>query len=441
MKIYFPALACLVLCTQLACAQHTVSDPYLPALKEVTADETFLASDALRGRKTFSPDIVKASSFIEDKFRADGLTPFFGNDFKESFFLNTTTNVSSSLLVNGKVVPDSLYLALSGTAHINLKADSFNVVTVPAGMSMAERRTLLTPYFQAGSLLKNNVLVVLDPSLRPYMARMKHNSFPSLVNDQKTVLFVFGTAAPVNIEYKAENTISRQALNNVAAVLPGTERPDEYVIFSAHYDHLGTGPSPSAMREPVPGQDSIFNGANDDASGTTAVIELARYFSRTHTNKRSIIFVTFTAEEIGEYGSQYFSMHVDNQKVIAMFNIEMIGTGSKWGNNAAYITGYDKTDFGKILQKNLKGSAFNFYPDPYPAQNLFYRSDNAQLALKGVPAHTISTSKMDDEHNYHTPQDEISTLDLTNMTQIIDAIAISSKGIISGKDTPGRVTQ
>ena len=122
-----------------------------------------------------------------------------------------------------------------------------------------------------------------------------------------------------------------------------------------------------------------------------------------------------------------------------MFNLEMIGTESKWGKNSAYITGYEKTNMGEILQKNLVGSVFKFYPDPYTDQNLFYRSDNATLARLGVPAHTISTSKMDSEPNYHKASDEFSTLDMDNMNEIIKAIALSSKTIVSGEDTPTRV--
>ena len=94
---------------------------------------------------------------------------------------------------------------------------------------------------------------------------------------------------------------------------------------------------------------------------------------------------------------------------------------------------------GEILQKNLEGSQFKFYPDPYPDQQLFYRSDNATLARLGVPAHTISTSKMDSEKFYHTQEDEFETLDMANMTEIIKAIAISSTSIVAGKDTPTRV--
>jgi Zn-dependent M28 family amino/carboxypeptidase len=231
-------------------------------------------------------------------------------------------------------------------------------------------------------------------------------------------------------KYRQEFVAKGKAANNVIGILIGKSRPDEYVVFSAHYDHLGIKKN---------GEDKVFNGANDDASGTTAVIALAKYFKELNKNERTIIFVTFTGEEVGGYGSKFFSENIDANKVIAMFNIEMIGTESKWGKNSAYITGFEKSDFGTILQKNLQGSIFNFNPDPYPKEQLFYRSDNARLASLGVPAHTISTSKMDSEPNYHKLSDEVSTLDLDNMTEIVKSIAISSQTIVSGQDTPSRV--
>ncbi len=230
--------------------------------------------------------------------------------------------------------------------------------------------------------------------------------------------------------YRQEFVTKNKSANNVIGILPGKSKPNEYVVFSAHYDHLG---------KTEEGDDKIYNGANDDASGTTAVIALAKYFKELGTNERTIIFVAFTGEEIGGFGSRFFSKSINPDEVIAMFNIEMIGTESKWNKNSAYITGFEKSDFGTILQKNLKGSKFKFHEDPYPNQQLFYRSDNAMLAALGVPAHTISTSKMDDEKNYHQLSDEVSTLDLDNMTEIINAIAISSESIVNGKDTPTRV--
>jgi Iap family predicted aminopeptidase len=232
--------------------------------------------------------------------------------------------------------------------------------------------------------------------------------------------------------YRQEFVAKGKAANNVIGILPGKSKPNEYVIFSAHYDHLGLNEN---------GEDKVYNGANDDASGTTAVIALAKYFKELNQNERTLVFVTFTGEEVGGFGSKFFSENIDAAKVVAMFNIEMIGTESKWGKNSAYITGFEKSDFGNILQKNLKNSNFNFYPDPYPEQHLFYRSDNARLAALGVPAHTISTSKMDVEPNYHKLSDEVLTLDLDNMTEIIKSIAISSQTIINGVDTPTRVNK
>lgn len=230
--------------------------------------------------------------------------------------------------------------------------------------------------------------------------------------------------------YRQEFEARGKSANNVIGILPGKSKSDEFVIFSAHFDHLGSVES---------GDDKVYNGANDDASGVTAVIALAKYFKELNNNERTLIFVTFTGEEVGGFGSGFFTKSMNSDKVVAMFNIEMIGTESKWNKNSAYITGYDKSNFGAILQQNLKGSNFNFYEDPYPTEQLFYRSDNARLAALGVPAHTISTSKMDSEPNYHQLSDDVTTLDLDNMTEIIKAIAISSETIVRGIDTPTRV--
>lgn len=232
--------------------------------------------------------------------------------------------------------------------------------------------------------------------------------------------------------YRQEFGVRGMAANNVIGWLPGKSKPHEYVIFSAHFDHLGLTES---------GTDKVYNGANDDASGVTAVIALAQYFKQKNDNQRSIIFVLFTAEEVGGFGSAYFSKQVNPDEIVAMFNIEMIGTESKWGRNSAYITGFEKSSFGTILQNNVQGLPFKFYPDPYPEEQLFYRSDNAQLAKLGVPAHTISTSKMDAEPNYHQASDEVSTLDLENMTAVIRGIVSSATGIIDGTSTPSRVAR
>lgn len=235
--------------------------------------------------------------------------------------------------------------------------------------------------------------------------------------------------------YKQPFVYTRDAisydLNNIVGILPGKSKEDEFVIFSAHYDHIGIIPTLS--------KDSIANGADDNASGATAIIQLAKYFAKKSDNERTLIFVAFNAEEIGGYGSQFFAKQFDSNKIIAMVNLEMIGKHSKFGKNNAFITGYQYSNFGKILKKNLKDSDFKFYPDPYPKENLFYRSDNASLAKLGVPAHTISSAQIDNDKLYHTVEDEIETLDVENIASIIKAIIISTSTIISGKDTPTRI--
>ena len=258
-------------------------------------------------------------------------------------------------------------------------------------------------------------------------------------NDQNSYLQTFQMVKKINANKRASYSFDlsqegeKVLLSNVVGILPGKSKPNEYVIFSGHFDHLGI--SSRNLKD----NDSIYNGANDDAAGVTAMIMLAKYFKKLNNNERTIIFAAFNAEEMGGFGATYFSKQFDPAQVVAMFNIEMIGTESKWGKNSAFITGFEKTNMGELLQKNLTGTNFTFYPDPYPTQQLFYRSDNATLARLGVPAHTISTSKMDNEPNYHKASDEVSTLDLKNMNQIIKAIALSSKGIVAGLETPTRV--
>ena len=228
-----------------------------------------------------------------------------------------------------------------------------------------------------------------------------------------------------------KDSTDKRPLFNVVGMIPGKSKASEFVVISGHYDHLGI--------VKADGQDSIANGADDDASGITAMIALAKYYKALNNNERTLLFVAFTAEEIGGFGSRYFSKKLNPDDVVAMFNIEMIGKESKFGKNTAFITGFDKSDFGKILQKNLAGTEFTFHADPYIRQNLFYRSDNATLAALGVPAHTISTDQIDTDKYYHTVKDEYSTLDTENILATIKAIAKSAISIIKGTDTPSRI--
>lgn len=393
---------------------------------EVERIEKVLSSDNMQGRKAFTPSIDNAANFIADEFEKSGLKYLSGlKGYKQPFSMIKAKLISASgSMDNHPVSPDNIIpIATDAKLSFNEKSGYTKVV-------IDSSANLLREVFD---LIRNNkkYLVLINNFHRKNFNRLRGFNRESF--EAKTpIVLVLSDENPSTYNFEIKNEITSSSLANVVGVLPGKSRKDEYVIFSAHYDHLGIG-------KPDAKGDSIYNGANDDAAGTTAVIMLANYFSQLNNNERTLLFVAFTAEEIGGFGSQYFSKQIDPKKTVAMFNIEMIGTQSKWGENSAYITGYEKSDFGKILQANLSGSNFHFEPDPYPAQNLFYRSDNATLAALGVPAHTISTSKMDNEPNYHKQSDEIETLDMNNMAEIIKAIAISSKTIVSGKDTPTRV--
>ena len=220
-------------------------------------------------------------------------------------------------------------------------------------------------------------------------------------------------------------------LFNVIGVLEGKSKKDEFVVISAHYDHLGVKKEGTG--------DLIYNGADDDASGTTAVLTLAQYFKELGTNERTLIFVAFTAEEMGLLGSRHFGQDVNASQFIAGINIEMIGKHSSYGPNTAWLTGFDRSDFGTIIQRNLVGTSYTVYPDPYPTQRLFFRSDNASLAQLGIPSHTFSTVPIDTDVHYHQVTDEAATLDMEIITQTIRAIEIGTQSIVSGEDTPTRV--
>jgi Zn-dependent M28 family amino/carboxypeptidase len=394
--------------------------------KEVERIERILSADDMAGRKPFTPAIDKAALFIADEFKKAGLQPVNGDSYLQEFAMVRTSIVSASGVVNGKNVEEKNIAAISAKEELSINQSS------GYAMKFVHAQDTLVSIISRLQRAGGNHLLMVDTAHRAMFERLRRGGRSQFAPKGNIVLVLANEeAGEYAIQYK--QAVNSMPLKNVVGILPGKSRQEEYVIFSGHYDHLGIGKANAAG-------DSIYNGANDDAAGTTAVIMLANYFSKQKNNERTLIFVAFTAEESGGYGSTYFSQQYNPNQVMAMFNIEMIGTESKWGTNSAFITGYEKSDMGQILEKNLANTNFKFYPDPYPTQQLFYRSDNATLARLGVPAHTISTSKMDSEKFYHTQEDEIETLDMKNMAAIIKAIAISSTSIVAGKDTPTRVT-
>ena len=415
-------LGLLITATLFLCAQRV---DYIINLDEVERIEKTLASDEMQGRRVYGAGIEKAADFIESEFKSMGLRTYDANDkFFQSFIMVRPRFISASANIDGKDFNVNKLVVITTQADLRVDAQSgYLVHEIGADENLFEAAS------RHMETRQNKLVVVHEKHARDFSRLSSFGS--SLARSNKNVVFLLSDKKPSVFAIEAKHEINEQKLANVVGVLPGKSRRNEWVVFSAHYDHLGIG-------TPVQG-DSIFNGANDNAAGVTALLMLARYFRDVRENERTLVFAAFTAEEIGLFGSQYFASQLDPDKVVANINIEMIGTTSKWGKNSAFITGYQHSDLGAMLQKNLEGTAFRFYPDPYPHMDLFEQSDNFSLARLGVPAHTISTAKIDEDPHYHKVSDEVKTLDLENMVMVIRSIALSAKGLIAGKETPTRI--
>lgn len=391
-----------------------------------------LASDEMEGRGSFTPGIERAANFIAEEYGKIGLEPFAEENFRQTFYVSRISPASWEVILNGSKVAGDNVIISSSNPGINWNNDQHvEIIQIKEGEEFADR-------FRAINNAGKDALVLVDPSFsslfqryKGFLMRSRVAQSPSEGAASPSVVYVLEKEKPASFGVSFTNLIEELPLFNMIGVLPGKSKPDEYVIFSAHYDHIG-------IIAPV-GQDSIANGADDDASGVSAVISLAKYYKERNDNERTLLFVAFTAEEIGMIGSRYFSQQLNPDQVVAMINIEMIGKDSRFGQNALYVTGFEHSNLAKIMQENVKNTEFTFHPDPYPTQNLFYRSDNATLAAAGVPAHSFSTVQIENDEYYHTVKDEVETLDIDNIVSSIKAIAKGAESIVSGKDTPSRV--
>ena len=203
--------------------------------------------------------------------------------------------------------------------------------------------------------------------------------------------------------------VPRKETWNAVAILRGTTLPNEVILLTAHLDHLGMGIAGTA-------NDVNYNGADDDASGTTAVLTLARILAAGPRPRRTIVFAVFGSEELGGFGNRAFLAHppVPLANIVANLEFEMIGrpdpvvsAGTLW------LTGFERSDLGPELAKH----GANLVKDPHPPQHFFQRSDNYALAQQGIIAHTVSSYGL--HKDYHQPSDELSTIDFTHMTNAI----------------------
>ncbi|MEZ4416092.1 MAG: M20/M25/M40 family metallo-hydrolase [Gemmatimonadota bacterium] len=387
---------------------------------------SILAADSMRGRRAFTDDALRAADFLAREFEQAGLEGLQGG-YQQRFAVRSLEPGEAHVVLDGQALAPEQFRVRAGAPALAWVTGDVEVVRVDPADDLQSAMGRLRSVSGDALMLVPSARADLVAALAGFFERPVRTLGDA--QQPSMVLAVWDGTDPT-YEVTAAARITEEPLVNVVGMLPG-RRSDEFVLFSAHYDHIGIRPA-------VEG-DSIANGANDDASGTTAVVELARYFASRGTPERSLLFAAFTAEEGGGYGSRYYSSQLDPDQIVAMFNIEMIGKPAVEGPNTAWITGFERSSFGPLLQEAVQGTPYTFYADPYPEQNLFYRSDNATLARLGVPAHSISTTPIDVDTDYHQVSDEIETLDLDHLTNTIRAIATGAERFVTGESTPTRV--
>ncbi len=391
---------------------------------------TALSADSMQGRRAFTPAAHRTVAFIEREFEGIGLQPFDNlASHLQTFSVREVEVTSGRIVLEGQELPsDRTAFAIAGSIRWT-DASDVQIVRIDADM---DPMGVLGPLLSDG---RGDVLVLMSEDhhqvfdrFRRYLSGRTRTVGPD--SERNSVIVLTDRATPGRFLINATATTTERELVNVVGVIPG-RRPDEIVVFSAHHDHVGIG-------QPVDG-DSIYNGANDNASGTTAVIELARYFAALPRPERTLLFAAFAAEEMGGFGSRYLASQLDPASIVALLNIEMIGKVAAEGPERAWITGFEQSDLGAIMGAAVSDTRFAFYADPYPDEQLFYRSDNVPFARLGVPAHSISTTPIDSDPDYHRVSDEVATLDPDHLTATIRGIAQGAATIVSGERTPARI--
>jgi len=287
---------------------------------------TTLAANDMEGRGTFTPGIDRAASFLADEFDRIGLAKLDGEDsYKQTFSYYSLTSGEHSVVIGDETAgPDEFFLTGS---HESIKWSTGNDVVIHRVKAEDNIREIFGELRNSES---NNLIIVdfsQEENFRRYHRFFGRGSRSQSLNEGGSNLFVLSPSIDSDrYEISIERNVESLDLTNVVAQIKGN-RENEFVLFSAHYDHLG-------IVEPVDG-DSIANGANDDASGTTAVVALAQHFAYSPRPERTILFALFTAEESGGFGSQHFASKLDPDQIVAMFNIEMIGKPAVGGPNTA----------------------------------------------------------------------------------------------------------
>ena len=392
---------------------------------------TFLASDALNGRGSGTRDEWIAAEYLASQLQRAGLEPLGDSGgFVQQVEIERAETTGPPVVTAGnlrlthgrEVLVQSLSGAtVSGPLHklepgIAVPAGSFVLMpeTTPQAANTAGAAALLsieTP--QIRSRWENSGRRLVAPPARikdvtPAPARPM-----TIVLDEETyaAFKAFSAGTVVSIEADVKPGTATKTWNAVAQ-LPGSDPNAEVILLSAHLDHVGN----RGARDASPALDTIYNGADDDASGSVAVLELAHALARGPRPKRTIVFAFFGSEEAGGYGSRFFADRpvVPLSQIVANLQFEMIGRPDKAvAAQTLWLTGYERSNLGPELAKQ----GARLVQDPHPEQSFFTRSDNIHFARRGVVAHTVSSFGLHKE--YHQPSDEVRHVDFAHMTTAI----------------------
>jgi aminopeptidase YwaD len=398
----------------------------------VRAHLEFLASDALNGRGSGTRDEQIAAEYVGAHFRRLGLRPAsadvplvqtveivrtapagkpsiaIGSALKWTYGKEFVVGAVSSALVTGPIQRVNNAASVKRGAVVFLPDENLDLAgqIAQAGATAILMKRNLTPAqweAQAGR----------TPTMGPRLSGIpaEGTARPTVVSLNADAAAAM-SAVPDGTEVRIETPPGEQTKSytyNAVGVLPGTAPSGEAILISAHLDHLG-------RRDNLPGADKVYNGADDDASGTVAVMELAEALAKKGAPKRTVIFACFGSEELGGLGSTFVREKppVPLEKIVAMIQFEMIGRpDDKVPAKTLWLTGYERSDLGPTLA--ARGA--RLVQDPHPEMSFFTRSDNITFARRGVVAHTVSSYGLHKE--YHTPADETARVDYPHMVEAI----------------------
>jgi len=428
----------------------------------------FLASDELMGRDPFRPEINIAARYISEQFRSIGIREVQGTtDYFQTFDMKTLLPpTKGSITINnlsyelGKDFVQSWGMAdVSITAPVIFIGEEtevdFDQIDVAGKIVIANRnKTGDTAFAERTQKRKTahdkGALALIErysPSIGDWneildfytRERLVPDPGPLpifIVNDTKNELASLAPGGEATINVTGYRVAGRGA-KNVMGWLEGTDPKlkAQFIVLSAHYDHLGVAARPKMEEGKM---DSIYNGARDNAVGTTAVIDAARYFAQ-HPPKRSVLFIAYTAEELGLIGSQYFSEHptIPLQQLVYNLNID---NASYNDTTIVSVVGLGRTSADNDIQKACAAYGLTPMPDPAPEENLFDRSDNVMLAAKGIPSPTYSLGirKFDSTitNRYHQLSDEVGNFNLSYAMKYINAFILAAQNIADNETQP-----